>query len=104
MIILSHVIVMYCIFFLLLWCDDKQGRRKRVRGPGKKNSVPPPTRTDWLKIFALYRKDYLSVAERLWLCAKGLICTVDSNDTTQKDKNLCNIFRLRAPLGVGGPQ
>jgi hypothetical protein len=44
-------------------------------GPIKKNlRPPPPTRVDRLKIFTLDWKDWLSFAECLGSCLKGLIC------------------------------
>ena len=60
------------------WNVCTQGSRERVRVPAKSNICGPPVRVDRLKIFALNRKDRLSVAERLGLGWKGLICTVGS--------------------------
>ena len=78
----------FCCLCFFLWCTSYrecnytpgcQGNWERIQGPVKKKSplsLLSPGRAVGLKIFALNRKNWLSVAERLWLGLKGLICTM----------------------------
>jgi hypothetical protein len=56
-----------------------------------------PTKNIYTKL------ERLSVAEWLWLGLKGLICKSTNNDTTEKDKNICNIVGPRSPFEALGP-
>jgi hypothetical protein len=52
-----------------------QGYQEGIQGP-METPPPPPARAEGVKIFTLNRKDWLSVADRLWLGLKGLIYTM----------------------------
>jgi len=74
------------------WCT---GRPSRFRGreEGKKNWWGRPGKADRLKIFALNRKEWLLIANLLWL---------DHNDNIEKHNNIFNRVRplpdLRVPV------
>ena len=72
------------------------GQPRPCSGPSEKHFSGPPVRTDGLKIFTLHRKEWLSVA--VW----RLICKSTNNDTTEKDRNICNIAGPRAPFRTAG--
>jgi hypothetical protein len=50
-----------------------QGYQEGIQGPVERKKSPPPSKGGGLKIFILNRKDWLSVAERLWFGLKELI-------------------------------
>lgn len=56
----------------------KRGLRARwgEKEKNKKKTPPPPSKGGGVKIFTLNQKDWLSVAEVLWLGLKGLIYTM----------------------------
>jgi len=61
-----------------------------------------PPGADWTKILALNRKDWLSVAVWRGLRLQGLQSA--SNDTTEREKNMCNIFGPWVHYRIAGPQ
>jgi hypothetical protein len=71
-------------------------------GPRWNNFFWPSVQAGRLKTFTLNRKVWLSFAEWLGLGLKGLICKSTNNDTTEKDKNICNVIGPGAPFRMAG--
>lgn len=70
--------------------------------PSEENFSCLVTRVDWLKICMVNRNDWLSVAGWLGLGLKWLICK-STNNTTEKDRNICNINGLLTPFWTASP-
>jgi hypothetical protein len=64
---------------------------------------PPQARADRLKIFTLYRKEWLSVAEWIGIGLKGLTVNKQTMILPRKEKKLCNVVRPRPLSGTPGP-
>jgi len=93
----------------------RQNRRGQVWARVEKKKVfGPPVKNGRLKIFTL---NLYTKSERLTFSCRGIwlwsekvnLCSVHlctNSDTTEKDKNICNIRveRLRAPFRTARPQ
>jgi len=65
--------------------------------PRRKIFSCPQAKADKLKICTQNRIYWLSVAERLGVGLKGLICTIDNNDTTVYSKTYATYSGLGPP-------
>jgi hypothetical protein len=74
-----------------------QGLWKQVRARIKIFFFGLPWRTDWIKIFTLNLKDWMSVSGRLGLGRKRTFAQSTGNVITGRDNNLYNIFRDAPP-------
>lgn len=73
------------------------GERIRAGEKGFFAFLLPPAKADRLNFFTQNQEDRLSAALECGFGLKRLTCTVNNNDTSEKDKNLCNAIRSLLP-------